>query len=624
MPTFISLILSLLLIGCGGASKIIYPATDHSREPIQRVSVKSASKQVRFPWEAWPLRVDLNGNKLNNLVMLSADDKLSEGDRKTALDLYWRVDRSLISEEELKALMLRISSSELALDRPTRALAQISNYFRERNLDIEAVDLRFSLILAYAYARKGDIEQSLAWFSRANRVAPQGSSARYAVQTGLGLVAQSQTDQQLESLSLLWESDALVSQALSQERNLRQRRGFNTQAFNNAFWGENAVAVLAQADQDLSVVKIPTVTVLLPLSGKYQALGRTTLNGLKMVFGDNNSSIAKLDIRDTAGDPIKALEQYQRAMLEVKPILVLGPLLSDEANALVAPVNQSDVPLITFAKRSDFAEGGNIIRFGPDLSSQVRSLVLGASRYAGLKRFALVYPDTETGREFADYFKRELATQSLELTFESPYAPGDIEAPILIAKSLEGHRLDGVFMPDSVEKAVRLWSNLPLGFRANTRILGPASWEASRELTISRKVLDRALYVSAFMMQGDNDLIRRFEEGYQANYRSKPDFLAAQAFDAATLVAAAIGQSRERSFLDALRSIDEYDGLTGYISINQSGQFERRFRVAELREGKALELKAQGPWAENEIDPSKDPLNPDQSSEDQFKAMLGY
>ena len=91
-------------------------------------------------------------------------------------------------------------------------------------------------------------------------------------------------------------------------------------------------------------------------------------------------------------------------------------------------------------------------------------------------------------------------------------------------------------------------------------------------------------------------IVRKFVEVYRAKYGKQPDFLAAQGFDAATMVLAAAKREKQEqlSFVQAFRRIDVYDGLTGAISVTSSGEVQRSYSVVKFERGRLIDLTEAG------------------------------
>ncbi|MCB0311287.1 MAG: ABC transporter substrate-binding protein, partial [Bdellovibrionales bacterium] len=141
-----------------------------------------------------------------------------------------------------------------------------------------------------------------------------------------------------------------------------------------------------------------------------------------------------------------------------------------------------------------------------------------------------------------------------------------------------------VFFPGNLVEAAQFVGSFRPAARQRLRFLGTASWDLPNELARSRTALDGAIFVTPFLLTSSDPVISRFVTAYSERYGRKPDFLAAQGFDAATLALAALRRQRVQniSFEQAFQSIQTYDGLTGLISVRPGGELQRRFSVVQL------------------------------------------
>lgn len=141
----------------------------------------SPSEAQPLPWEIWRPFMDLEGHKLSNSSLIYGDELRQSGKNKSALDTYLKASKESLLPREAEAAALRLSGQYLVLDQANKALSSVGAYFRRRGLNEANVGLEFGLILAFSFGRSGDINQSLAWFARANTQAQRipGGARRY-------------------------------------------------------------------------------------------------------------------------------------------------------------------------------------------------------------------------------------------------------------------------------------------------------------------------------------------------------------------------------------------------------------------------------------------------------------
>ena len=272
--------------------------------------------------------------------------------------------------------------------------------------------------------------------------------------------------------------------------------------------------------------------------------------------------------------------------------VVIGPLLSEQVTAVTGVVKQYAASMVSFSKRSDAELGDGVFRLGTTVESQVGSLAEAAVKKLGLKRIAIVAPSDIAGQEYLNVFAQKLRGLGVEPAFQTTYAKEDMNALVAIAQEVEAQPIDGLFFPDSLTAASRFFSSLAPVARERIRPLGLATWDNPVQLANSRTVLAGAVFVSLFFAESVRPAVSTFMQSYHDQFRVKPDFLAAQGFDAATLVATAVAQQRLTGarFADALSSIGTYEGLTGTISVDGTGELRRTFAVVELRDDAVVEL----------------------------------
>jgi len=541
-----------------------------------------------FPWENWPLGSDLKGGSLNEPLIVEGDEFVKRGERQNALPYYLKARSSQLSFPVKEALALRIASTQLTLDQAKEALVTLSQFSRENALDVSVVEENFSMVFAYAYGRVGDIDQSLAWFSRLNRMGKGRSAVSQDAAQGVSLLIRTIDDDNLINLGSIWSSDQFVASMIGQERSRRNRLGEtyaksnHTQPFWTPLIPQTTLSALAtdplhpQGKADAAIVGS-----LLPLSGRYSNLGQSTLRGMELAFLESG---VRLLAKDDLGEPQAAASVLDSLLMEGTPTVVIGPLLSDSADVTAPMLRDRGIPQLSLSRKELPSFGGNVFQLGASTSSQVESLLNVTSKAAGIQRYAIVYPQDTSGFDFVREFRRHIAEMGLGLSFEASYGEDYRQSFVTVAENLEKTDVQGIFFPDDIDKATVLLSNFSPAFRKKVKILGSAAWDNPQKISSSRTILEGAIFVSPFFNKSSRELVVRFNDVYKKRHGIDADFLAAQGFDAATLALAAITRQEKEGtpFLAGFRAIENYEGLTGQISVLPSGQFRRIFSVVEL------------------------------------------
>lgn len=574
--------------GSGGLTSVT--AYDE-RSPGERNKIVT-----RAPWEKWSYGVALDGSRVSNLGILRGDHFAATADYVGAMKEYQSALKGTLPAHEKEALILRIAAIELTQDRPEAALLTISNYFRSIGAGVESVDPQFGLILGYAYGRKGDIDQSLAWFGRVAADPDSAVAMRGSVESAIQRLLATLPEERFESYSEAWMGDAFMREQFGVVRSRRSAGPATAAVGRRPFWeifpgdtgGPQAAAVTGSTAH---------VGALLPLSGRFASLGTSAKRGIEIALSGAASSAGgespyAVAFRDSGEDPVQSMAEARNLIASEGVSVILGPLLSEHYGSVSEVARQERVPFISMAKRGFLPEHEGEYHFAPTTSSQVRSLLTVAVGERALKRFAIVFTEDQIGSDAAQEFRSELARNGLAPVLERSYLRNDTAALLEIAKAVEEGEAEAVFFTDGVLPAARFFASIAEHRRRRITPLGLANWDDPEAVSRSAGALENALFVSPFFLFSERPEVRHFVELFRVRYGGRPDFLAAQGFDAATLAFAALREQAANGgrFSEALLRLDAYAGLTGMVKLEPSGELGRSYSIVELKQGKMKEI----------------------------------
>ncbi|RME62022.1 MAG: amino acid ABC transporter substrate-binding protein [Candidatus Dadabacteria bacterium] len=549
-----------------------------------------------FPWALWDYGEGVGGLPLSNARLVQADQYIKEGVYERALNILLDLKKAPLSPLSKEALILRLASLYLFMGEPEKTLSLVTNYYQERNLSVADVDFQFSLIFAYAYGANGNIEQSLAWFSQAESKAFPQEEKIQLVKKGVKSLLSALPDESLAQLSLAWRSSKVISVLVAQERAKRITAPKSEQTVSlKKFWiavplGE---PISEKEEGVLSDNKIK-IGILLPLSGRFAQIGRSTKKGIELaVLGLNLQNKVHLITANTYGEPVTAALEAKRLFEQEGVSLIFGPLLSDcaaEVGRKLTPLPPSKA-LLTFSKRSFLRTGAGIYRLGPTVESQVASLLRAGKDLFSLKKYGVVFPSTQIGEYFADVFRQQANVNNLDITYETSYFPEDKNALLVVAEELENQKVLNVFLSGPLGDGIRLSTSIKPYLREKMWLLGGAHWYLPAKITHSRTALERTIITAPFYVNSARPIVKQFISSFRAKFGTSPDFFSAQGFDGATLMLAALKNSLETgaTIPDILSSISFYRGLSGTVIRVENGEFVRYLPIIVLQNRKIKE-----------------------------------
>jgi branched-chain amino acid transport system substrate-binding protein len=604
-PSLVLAAACLIAVGCSTPSKV---TRKPSRLPDRSQTEREEAAQVKLlPWETWQPFQDLQGQRLSNRDLLTGDEYFKFGKRRSALEAYVTATKVPLLPREAEAAALRLSSSYLALGEPGKALSTISAYFKKKGLSESQVTPPFGLILAFAYGETGDVDQSLAWFSRVRSDSNRGPESEVATR-GSALLVRSLSPEKFEVAATNWHTDEFISQQIGRER---LRRASQSSSFEVAaavpFWkAYDDVSLSSTAPiAGEPVGAAPVVGLLVGLSDKFSALGKDTKQGFELaVEAAREEPKLQLMVRDVGTDPAVVSGAVRELVGGAKASVVVGPILSDAATVAADTARELNAPLIALSKSDTFQTGGSVFRLGATTASQIDALVTAAYKDRRMTRFAVAYPQSATGIEYQQAFKKKLETLGLSTVLEVSYVTSDDTSLARAAQEIEQSTAEAVLIPDNIDTSARLLSNLSPSTRRKIRPMGTALWDNPVKIANSQALFEYSFFVTAFFANSTRPAVKQFVESYRGRFNSAPSFLAAQGFDTGTLVVNALRKSRAEGvpFAQALMTLPAYEGVTGYITPQRPEGLHRSFYVVEVSADSFLEsMPGAAPAADTKV-----------------------
>jgi branched-chain amino acid transport system substrate-binding protein len=314
------------------------------------------------------------------------------------------------------------------------------------------------------------------------------------------------------------------------------------------------------------------VAVLVPLTGRDAALGRSILNAANLALLDMGGERIRITAYDTAAGGAAAAAN--EAMAEGNG-LILGPLLAEDVR-LVAPIaRENDVPVIAFS--NDVSVAGNgvyVMGFNP---GQAIDRVVGFARSRGAGSFGALVPTNVYGERAARAMTRAVEGAGGRLigiqTFDASVAGTRAAAARLAAQGAA----DAVLLAD-VPRAILPAVPVVRQSSPQPRLLATERW--ATETNIGANVALRGAWFAA----PSDALYNQFRTRYRARYTSAPYRLASLGYDAVLLaVRVAANWPVGRNFpARALREAEGFSGVDGAFRFGRDGVADRALEVREV------------------------------------------
>lgn len=343
------------------------------------------------------------------------------------------------------------------------------------------------------------------------------------------------------------------------------------------------------------------VGVIQPLTGSLAAYGSRARNGTSLAAEEINARGGvggrkiELVIVDSKGNG-KGGVAAMRRLLTGKPLdFVVGDLASKVTLAVAPIVEESQVVyMATGSSAPAVAQAGDyIFRNFPCDSFSSKVMAGFLCQEQGLSKLAVVAPNDELGKSFADEFTAEVNRLGGTMVAREEYESDDLQAKE-IATKIANRSPQAVYVPGYPKQSGLMYKALReasyTGMLA-TDVVG----EAPEFRSILGGAVDGTFFAApAFDPTADDERIQHFVAAYKSAYEQEPDNVAACAYDAVQIFAKAaselkpFSQDNVKSFLYGLKG---YPGVSGSITFDANGDVEKDFLVKRYQGSKPVLVK---------------------------------
>ncbi|MBK7889652.1 MAG: penicillin-binding protein activator [Bdellovibrionales bacterium] len=393
---------------------------------------------------------------------------------------------------------------------------------------------------------------------------------------------------------------------------------------------EKASAFIAQIDAR-SRVNPKTIGVVLPLSGKQQAMGQRALRGVQLglgIYGRNPSGF-RLAVIDSEGNPDAARRGVERLVVEDNVISVIGGLLSKTAGAEAAKAQEFAVPSIMMSQKAGLTDTGEYV-FRNALTSQMQASALAdvAISKLGAKRFAILFPNDPYGTEFANFFWDAVKMRGGSVTGAQSYDPKETDfrghvqrlvGTYYVEDRAEEYRIryrqyleknpkrsarqgqaspedilppivdfDALFIPDSVKAAGQIAPMLAYNDVDNVRLLGTNLWNNPALVTRGQKFVENSVFVDGLFIGDRSFQNADFVKQYKELYGEEPGLIEAQAYDSGLLLRQLVGSGATSriELQERLAGLKGFSGSLGQLEMSADRELIRPISVLSVKDGK--------------------------------------
>ncbi|HOJ13516.1 MAG TPA: penicillin-binding protein activator [Deltaproteobacteria bacterium] len=342
----------------------------------------------------------------------------------------------------------------------------------------------------------------------------------------------------------------------------------------------------------------PVVGLVVPLSGRWEAVGQKILRGVMCasgVFGGEGLGI-EFVVKDYGDDMGKLASIVDGLASDDRVLAVIGPVGEKAVEVACSHATPAGLPVISFTQAEPAGSKGTVcFRNFLTVETQAHAL-LAAAASLGVTRFAVFGPDDQFGKTLAHHFTRLAPTYGVRVLAARTYPPTHPDFQLELRELFKGmgegaRQVQALLVPDEAANAGMIASYLAYLKRQGIRLFGPSLWDSPDLMRAGGANVEGAVFLSGFFPHGYSSAARDFAEAFRP-YGANPGVWEASAYDTARIVSNILQEGvRSRKGVAArLASVRRYDGASGLTSLFPDGSLEKQPRVLSVRGGAVVEI----------------------------------
>ena len=327
-------------------------------------------------------------------------------------------------------------------------------------------------------------------------------------------------------------------------------------------------------------IKEAKVGAVYAFSGPFAIYSPTIKNGIDMALaelnakGDLKLDIALEDDRSTKDDAINA---YQKFIQRDNMLLIMGPLTGGQVFAAAPLAQRAKVPvmLTSVATPGVTKVGDYVFRTSVESAAIIPNTVKVAKDLYKISKVAQIYTNDDqfSVGEFKAY-QEALKANGIQVATVETVRTGDVDFSPQLTK-IRSMGVDALVISSQGQEAVGLMTQARKLGLDKVHFLGGNAFNSSGVVKEAGQAMEGALSATPWSLGMTHPKNVEFVKRYRERFKSDPDWLAAQTYDAIYIIRQAIDNAKiaksdnvataRTKLRDALAGIKSYDGVLGKI-----------------------------------------------------------
>ncbi|MBI5183052.1 MAG: penicillin-binding protein activator [Nitrospinae bacterium] len=373
-------------------------------------------------------------------------------------------------------------------------------------------------------------------------------------------------------------------------------------------------------------------------------------------LNSDERKVLEIVVRDSEGDTLKDANVVRELAQDSSIIAIIGPIFSKSFRTIAPIAEDFHLPVLSPSASQEGMPELNKYLFRNAMTNRLQGKIIAeyAINDLNMKRFVVIYPDDNYGRSLKDIFIENVFLLGGEVLTEESYSDDDtdfkpqikgiggisdeeMKKNILkmkedittedesdkkgIITTIEKEwykglsilqlelnnnatrktnvikprlklRYDAIFIPGYYDKVGLIIPQLAFYNIKGVKCLGGNGWNSPDLVKIGGEYINGSIFVDGFFVDSYYTRTRRFVQEFRGIFRTNPDILSAQAYDAAQIIITILreGARTREDIRDALLMVKDYPGVSGKTTILPSGDSKKSLYILTVKDNKIVQI----------------------------------
>lgn len=360
------------------------------------------------------------------------------------------------------------------------------------------------------------------------------------------------------------------------------------------------------AEQKASDEDVIRIGVYEPMTGASAAGGQMTVEGIELakeMYPEVLGKEIKLFIVDNKTDKTESANAVARLIEKDKVCVIIGSYGSSNSMAGGQVAKEKKVPAIGCSPTNPLVTLDNDYYFRVCFIDPFQGKVMAKYAFNTLKaKKAAIIMDMANDYSvgLSNFFREafiELTGDKDAIVAETKYKTNDqdFSAQLTAIKDLKP---DVIFAPGNYgESALLIKQARDLGITAP--FLGGDTYEAPEFIDIGGKEVEGVSFSTHYTAEAPvTEVSKEFLDAFEKKYGQPPSAFAALGFDAYLVAREAIekaGSADPQAIRDEIAKIQNFEGATGIISLDENGDANKSAVIKQVKDGKFVYIETVQP-----------------------------